>query len=144
MKGTLPISNGSIAESRIADWNGGYPRPFIEAIDKSWKALDDVGIPLPNDPDLEELAAKMKEARQKKLSEIEAKKRELSRTQLIRKAEREQLKREQEAEEERERIMMQAENLEQMRLMERERREKEIKEAAAQKKAEKEVKKTGF
>jgi hypothetical protein len=45
---------------RTADWGGGYPRPFREIVNKTWKSNenDDDSIPISEDPDLSSKAIK--------------------------------------------------------------------------------------
>ena len=38
---------------RVADWGGGYPRPFVEAIEEKWRAEEGEGFRISADPYLE-------------------------------------------------------------------------------------------
>lgn len=64
---------------RVAEWGGGYPRPFVEAIEDSWRAAPDDkdGVEI-DDEEYDELVREEREYRDK-LERIAKKKREKKR-----------------------------------------------------------------
>jgi hypothetical protein len=123
----------------VSDWGGGYPRPFIEAIEKIWKSLDGVGVLVPNDPELEQEAFNLREKKRIQEEKRMEKMQKIAEEENVKLADLENLKKIREEEEKLRMAQEEIDRIERMRQLEQARKYREMLEREAQDRLEKDV-----